>query len=207
MSGGTSLEGEFDKNTLGYTIVLQLNKMDDYIFRMYNTSDPTANKQYNVQALGYKVMIDSLEKKMWAVLGGDNNYVNELADLNLPDSCPNNPDAATDFIVKWNEKLAVLSKRFFRFGLIPQLPTTLNMITRNQRYDKFRERIKAQAIKMIDLYGSELVEEVRKKREAKQKTSEETPEHEYSEIYREYLANAKTPFEQLEEDNTGLIDG
>lgn len=203
-----SLEGEFDKNTLGFTILIQLNKLDDYLFRMFNTSDNVgSNPKYEVQALGYMLMIESLEKKMYPVLAGDSSYSEEVGQLELPVSCVNEPHAAANFILKWNEKLQVIAKRFYRFGLVPQLPTTLNMITRNQKYEKFRERIKAQAVKMIDLYGSELVEEVRKRRENKAKRIEEMKETEYSEIYREYLAQAKTPFESLEDSVSDYVEG
>jgi hypothetical protein len=174
---------------------------------MYLNSSSVKEGLLGQQVAGYAQLVDELENLMWPILCGDEEYFYELNQQGLEKTeYPTSNDAKPcfDYVNKINKKYKIISKRFYRFGLMPIVPTSLNLITRTQKYEKFKNRIKAQSLKYLDLFGEELIEELRKKRQGK--LPSETREAEYSKIYREYLKTKNLQNEDLEDDVLAFIE-
>jgi hypothetical protein len=174
---------------------------------MFLNSGAVKEGLFAQQIAGYAAMINELENLMWPILSGDEDYAYELKFngveiLEYPVS--NDPQVCYKKIIDYDQKYKIIAKRFWRFGLMPIVPTSLNMITRTQKYDKFKQRIKAQAIKYLDLFGEDLIEHIRKKRDTR--TPAELREADYSKIYRDFLKASKIDYDDLEEDVLAFVE-
>jgi len=174
---------------------------------MFLNSETVKQGLFSQQVAGYAMMVSELENLMWPILEGDTDYNYELnnegvKELEYPAN--NDPKACYKKIIEYDKKYKIIAKRFWRFGLMPIIPTALNMITRTQKYDKFRQRIKAQSIKYLDLFGEELIDYIRNKRAGKE--TAEMREKDYSDIYRSFLKTSKIDYDDLEEDVLAFVE-
>jgi hypothetical protein len=202
----TSFDSDKNQSTVSWTILRQLERMHDYVFNMFSAAKLEQAK-FDTQAVGYALLVNQLESVMHPVLQGDEFYEQEIHEEGLEVirfPVNNTPQAVYEYIMLCDKKVKIMSKRFFRFGLIPIVPTSLSLLTRTQKYSKFKDRIKAQAIKYVDLYGEDLVDYVRNKREGK--TPKEIKEMAYSDTYLAFLKQAKVKYEEMEEDAVDYIE-
>lgn len=196
-----------EASNIAWAILKQVERIGEYKHNMFLNSGAVKEGLFAQQIAGYASMINELENLMWPILSGDEDYFYELdlqgvKQLDYPVS--NDPQVCYKNIVEYDQKYKIIAKRFWRFGLMPIVPTSLNMITRTQKYDKFKQRIKAQAIKYLDLFGEDLIEHIKKKRD--KRTPAELREADYSKIYRDFLKASKIDYDDLEEDVLAFVE-
>lgn len=180
------------------------------MFRLFLEGD-ISKGTFNVKVLGYATIVSQMEAIMHPILAQDIDYAYEIQKQGLDKlEPPTDGDykKCYEFILKVNKKIEILAKRFSRLGLMPQVPTTLSLITKTQKYEKFKKRIGAQAIKYIDLHGEDLVKYIREKR-----ANRDTPinpndvsELEYSVMYRQYLSRKGIMQEELEDNVNNITE-
>jgi len=197
-----------EASSIAWGILKQVERIGEYKHNLFLNSQALKSGLFAQQVAGYATMINELENLMWPILEGDKDYKYELQegeveDLEYPKS--NAEKSCFEAIKTYDRKYKIIAKRFWRFGLMPVVSTTLNMITRTQKYDKFRQRIRAQAIKYLDMYGEDLIDYIRNERGQSRKPSE-LREKDYSEAYRGFLKSQKIDYDDLEEDVIAFVE-
>lgn len=199
-----------EKSTISSAVLDQIGKLSDYLFRLFLEGD-ISKGTFNVKVLGYATIVSQMESIMHPILAQDAEYKYELQQqglMNIEPPTDGDYKKCYEFILKINKKIEILSKRFSRLGLMPQVPTSLSMITRTQKYEKFKRRIGAQAIKYIDLHGEELLEFVRKRRLERDTVvnPEGFSEAEYAKAYMVFLAKKGLQQEELDDDGDNFAE-
>jgi hypothetical protein len=196
-----------DASNIAWAILKQVERIGDYKHNMFLNSTAIKEGLFQQQVAGYAKLVEELENLMWPILEGDLDYQYEVDHEEVKKiGYPKNNDAKQcfEYVGLVDEKYKIISKRFWRFGLMPIVSTNLNMITRTQKYDKFKQRIKAQAMKYLDMYGEDLVDYIKEKRDKKE--AQEMKEADYSIIYRDFLKSTKMDYDDMEEDVLAFVE-